>query len=58
MLLFKIQLCRLLLQLRYPGKPPVERSIEAILAACAAASGPDQGPADDSEIVAIARQVI
>jgi hypothetical protein len=57
-LLFKIQLCRLLLQLRYPGQPPEIRSIQAILAAFEAVSDPGRGPADDSETAAIARQVI
>lgn len=57
-LLFKIQLCRLLLQLRYPGQPPENRSIEAILAAFTTASDPGQGSANESETVAIARQVI
>jgi hypothetical protein len=55
-LLFKIQLCRLLLQLRFPGRPPQSRSIQSILEAFTTASN-SQTPIE-SEAVTIAGQVI
>jgi energy-coupling factor transporter ATP-binding protein EcfA2 len=58
-LLFKIQLCRLLLYLRYPWHPRRIRSIDAILAAFSAASKPPAGDgAPEDETTRIARQVV
>ena len=57
-LLFKVQLCRLLLQLRFPGRPQGYHSIEAILGAFKAASKRQPDDGEEKETVTIARQVI
>ncbi len=57
-LLFKVQLCRLLLQLRFPRRPAGYHSVQAILSAFKAASNPQTEGADEKEVVTIARQVI
>ena len=57
-LLFRIQLCRLLLDVRHPGRLPSARSIRTILQAfeqAATTNLPSQG---EDEAIAIARQVI
>lgn len=57
-LLFKIQLCRHLLHLRYPARSEEDRSVEAILGAFRqAAKGAGTDPSEVAT-VAIARQVI
>lgn len=56
-LLFKIQLCRLLLQLRYPYEHD-ERTVGAILDAFSAASKPSRSADPEGVAIRIARQVI
>jgi energy-coupling factor transporter ATP-binding protein EcfA2 len=56
-LLFKVQLCRLLLQTRYPGQPG-ERTVAKILEAFREASETPEPVAGERAAVTIARQVI
>ena len=56
-LLFKVQLCRLLLQTRYPGEPG-ERTVAKILEAVREASETPVPAAGERAAVMIARQVI
>jgi type II secretory pathway pseudopilin PulG len=58
-LLFKIQICRLLLQLLYPWRPARTRSVETILGAFVAASEPPAAhEKSETETLQIARQVV
>lgn len=57
-LLFKVQLCRLLLDLRHPARPASTHSIGTILSAFSAAVNHPGEPGHENEIIAIARQVI